>query len=144
MEDPCPAFRFVRDVVDLRLCQELNLLIPEESGSALHETQRAVARKALRITEEQIARCYEMQAFRMLEEAIRKLPVQGSSSDDKDANARAEELKRAFRLNVKRRLNKKHEEVLKAMSDPQARKAELDVLYQALIAEYTMVLKRFL
>jgi len=43
---------------------------------------------------------------------------------------------------MKRRLNRKYEETLKAIDEPAARKAELEALYQALADEYRLLLER--
>ena len=59
-------------------------------------------------------------------------------SQDSDEESRT----KPFRLNVKRRLNKKHEEAIKALAEAGERKAELERLYQALIAEYRILLAR--
>jgi histone acetyltransferase 1 len=152
VEDPSPAFRLVRDLVDLRLCRKKNLLVPPGAGVALPEPARSEARHALRITDEQIARCYEMRALEMLNLEINALPENKGAPDSSSAagpatagaplSEAAEALTRPFRLNVKRRLNKKHEEQLKAIGEPKARKEELEALYQALVAEYRLLLAR--
>jgi hypothetical protein len=158
----------------------------------MSEQARETAREALRITDEQLARCYEMQALEMLMAELGALPENqtgpkenktgpqesetapaenkttasrgnktapaeskittpavasptpgaGPSNAGAPLSDAAEELTRPFRLNVKRRLNKKYEEVLTAIDDPAARKAELEALYQALVDEYRLLLAR--
>lgn len=149
VEDPSPAFRLVRDLVDLDMCRERNLLIPTTAGAPMGEQARQEARQALRITDEQIARCYEMRCLEMLmaelgalpENKTAPAPPSGGISGAPLSEA-AEALARPFRLNVKRRLNRKYEETLKAIDEPAARKAELEALYQALADEYRLLLER--
>ena len=132
VEDPSAGFRMLRDLVDLRNCRRLGLLQPTEGceSQPLADEARAAARTALRITDEQISRCHEVGCYSLLQ---RKLA--GKEGPEPEATAKP------FRLCVKRRLNKKHEETLGAL-DGAARKAELERLYQALVAEYAVLVAR--
>jgi len=99
--------------------------------------------------DEQIARCYEMRCLEMLMAELGALPENETAPASPPGgisgaplSEAAEALARPFRLNVKRRLNRKYEETLKAIDEPAARKAELEALYQALADEYRLLLER--
>ena len=85
------------------------------SAEALEE-----ARRALRLTDEQLGRCHEIQQYMGLQRALAALEPAGAGGKGKGkervgeggGDKEKEELVRAFRLGVKRRLNKKHKEEL--------------------------------
>ena len=95
VEDPNPKFRLVRDLVDARGCVRLGLLKPTDTTSPPSAEAMAAAAAALRITEAQRLRCYELQQYHLLEARL---------ADAADDAARAQ-LSKGFRLAVKRRLN---------------------------------------
>jgi len=129
VEDPSPKFRLLRDLVDTRLCISRELLAPPSVAASCTEEALDEAQAALLLTREQLVRCYEAQQYHSLVEQC----------------ARAHEathaaLQKPFRLQAKRRLNKKHVEALDAAAmaaeaegadGSGARKGMLERLYQA-------------
>ena len=95
VEDPNPKFRLVRDLVDARGCVRLGLLKPTDTTSPPSAEAMAAAAAALRITEAQRLRCYELQQYKLL---------QGKLKEANDEAAR-EKLAKGYRLAIKRRLN---------------------------------------
>jgi hypothetical protein len=163
VEDPNPHFRVLRDAVDLRNCLRLGLMRPAP-GKPSTDTYKAGA-AALRITDEQLLRCYEAQQYALLQ------PQLAAAASD----AEREALAKPWRLDVKRRLNKKHREELDAImmqvqqaeaeaaeaegggagssagggappaesaAGKEARKKKLDELYCEVEAEYTLLLRK--
>mmetsp|Transcript_30428 Transcript_30428/g.50371 ORF Transcript_30428/g.50371 Transcript_30428/m.50371 type:complete len:445 (+) Transcript_30428:105-1439(+) len=133
VEDPNSKFRLLRDLVDMRSCLQRGLLLPQSPSAPATDEQWRQARHELHITTEQLARCYEVQQYAMLE---REVAVK------REEDPKREEMLKQYRLSVKRRLNKKHLEELSAISSSQDRKARLEALYQELIKEYSSLLPR--
>jgi GNAT superfamily N-acetyltransferase len=104
VEDPNPSFRRLRDVVDHRNCLESTLMVPQSTSTAPSAALLAAARDSLLITEEQLTRSHEMQQYVQ----VRAEMQQCASGEDKDAAMKP------WRLLVKRRLLKLHQEDLDA------------------------------
>ena len=165
VEDPNASFRLLRDLVDYRNCVREGLMQPAGGSSSAPSAETlSQARAKLRITEEQLTRCYEIAQYAKL------------------GKAASEEQLKPWRLVVKRRLLKLNQEELDAAltvlekstkdaaaeaakegaggsgaapaaaeAAPEApsrealvaqRKARLEELFQALMLEYDEVLKR--
>lgn len=75
---------------------------------------------------EQVTRCHEARCYELLLRGLDAMPSGVAGAELREAASKP------FRLAVKRRLNKKHEESLKALADSTGRKAELERLYQVL------------
>ena len=106
VEDPNETFRLVRDKVDLQNGRKYIELHPhKEEPSAL-----ITERKALKLTEEQMARVSEMRTLQTLRASGK------TSADDSEM--------KSFRLLVKKRLSRKHKEELDAMLSLQKRQKE--------------------
>ena len=158
VEDPNEGFRLLRDRVDYRNCIAAGLMVPKATdGVAPPAELLSIARNALRITEEQLTRCYELQQYA-------KIGKQAVGAEGA----------KAWRLCIKRRLLKLHQEELvavlsvkvKAEKDAAkegggggtsgaadddgpskenlvaARKARLEELFQELLLEYDQVLEK--
>ena len=95
VEDPNPKFRLVRDLVDARGCVRLGLLKPTDTTSPPSAEAMAAAAAALRITEAQRLRCYELQQYKLLQAKLKE------AGDE----AAREKLAKGYRLAIKRRLN---------------------------------------
>lgn len=126
VEDPAPAFQVVRDLADTLRCHRLGLFgagTPEPPAAWTDEAGTAAA-AALRTTPEQVRRCYE---------ALRLAHV-----DRGDAEAY-----KAYRIDVKRRLNKKHCVELTADYDTGAhRKQRLQEIYEGVERDYDRLIER--
>ena len=106
VEDPNETFRLVRDKVDLQNGRKYIESHPhKEEPSAL-----ITERKALKLTEEQMARVSEMRTLQTLRASGK------TSADDSEM--------KSFRLLVKKRLSRKHKEELDAMLSLQKRQKE--------------------
>ena len=106
VEDPNETFRLVRDKVDLQNGRKYIESHPhKEEPSAL-----ITERKALKLTEEQMARVSEMRTLQTLRSSGK------TSADDSEM--------KSFRLLVKKRLSRKHKEELDAMLSLQKRQKE--------------------
>ena len=161
VEDPNEGFRLLRDRVDYRNCIAAGLMAPTATdGVAPPAELLSIARSALRITEDQLTRCYELQQYA-------KIGKQAVGTEGA----------KAWRLCIKRRLLKLHQEELDAVlsvkvkaekdaakkgsgggaggtSDAAdddgpskenlvaARKARLEELFQELLVEYDQVLEK--
>jgi GNAT superfamily N-acetyltransferase len=166
VEDPNPSFRLLRDATDYQSCVAAALLRPESTTSVPTPAQLAAARSALRITDEQMQRCYELQQYRLLKQ---KLAVVGGLQQGNEPARLDEDAIKPFRLLLKKRLNKKHKEELDALLSVQgkqeaeesgdqigysgdaalsrdaliaSRKEHLERLYRDLIHDYDNVLAR--
>lgn len=100
VEDPNASFRLLRDLTDARNCLAKGLLKPVSTSSTPSAEQMAEARRELLITDEQCVRCHELQQYRML-----RAELEAAGADDEAAT-------KPFRLMIKRRLNKRHQEEL--------------------------------
>ena len=164
VEDPNPQFRFVRDLTDARNCVDKKLLAPPSFSEPPTEQQLEQARTELLLTDEQIWRCYELQQFDLLQRS-----GGGGDGDGGKGKAPAADVEKPFRLAVKRRLNKRHQEELDGVAmqaaqpdgapvqaeaqdeaeaarakavGVEARKRRLEELYQETITEYQALAKR--
>ena len=71
VEDPNPKFRLVRDLVDVRNCKRRGLMRPSSTSDPPAAEMLEAARGALRVTDEQLLRAYELQQYAMLQALIR-------------------------------------------------------------------------
>ena len=111
VEDPNESFRLLRDLVDYRNCVRMGLMKPAAASESPSSEALAAARAALRLTEEQLTRCHEMQQYQMVKSAP-------AVAGDADAHVKP------WRLLVKRRLLKLHKEELDALLSVQAKEAK--------------------
>ena len=117
VEDPNEGFRLLRDLVDYRNCVAGGHMAPKAvDGSAPPAALLASARAALRLTDEQLTRCYEMQQYAKI----------GKAKAGDDAS-------KPWRLGIKRRLLKLHQEELDAVLSVKA-KEEKDAAKEAAAA----------
>ena len=161
VEDPSPQCRLLRDLTDTRNAQRLGLLVPTPVGAPVSAAELKRAKAAMRTTDEQLHRCYEVKTY---------VQLLGEMSGMAEGSAEREAKEKPYRLALKRRLNKKHEEDLAALDLPpadadqqpppsaldppppkpkptpnvEARKAKLEELYKELIAEYSVLAKRLM
>jgi len=152
VEDPNPQFRLVRDLTDARNCIAHGLLAPPSPSTAAPPTALSEARRQVLITEDQAARCYELQQYLQLRRQEAAVGDEGKREEALD------ELRKPWRLQVKKRLNKKHKEDLDALLVPveqqqgeeapdktalaDRRKARLEELFQQVAAEYDVLVQR--
>ena len=123
VEDPCPAFTRVRDVVDVGVCDSIKELKEGSftKGIVDKETVELVRKKA-KLTAKQVQRCYEVMRYKKL---------------DKSNEASVKE----FRLNVKRRLRVERAEDLDYIKDKEEIKKKLAEMYEEVKSEYEELLK---
>lgn len=118
VEDPNDDFRLLRDLVDYRNCVEGGFMKPKAvDGSPPPASLLSAARGALRVTEEQLIRCFEMQQYAQI-----------------GKQAAGEDGAKPWRLCIKRRLLKLHQEELDAVLSVKA-KAEKDAAKEAAAAK---------
>eukprot|EP01027_Heterolobosea_sp_BB2_P021489 GEZU01030902.1.p1 GENE.GEZU01030902.1~~GEZU01030902.1.p1 ORF type:complete len:148 (+),score=69.47 GEZU01030902.1:328-771(+) len=113
VEDPSEDFTWVRDVTDLRNCIKGGYFTKNEKGvvEMTPELMKKI-RDELKITKKQIRKCYE---------AYKLHTVDRSN----------EEQYKQYRLEVKRRLFRVHEEDLHFITDADERKKKLAEVYNA-------------
>jgi hypothetical protein len=115
------GFQALRDLTDVTRARERGFFLTPEPWNAVYAE---TARRALRVTLGQVRRVHD----------ICRLAV---------IDARNEAEYKAFRLDVKRRLLKRHEEELSVYTDdPEARKAALHEKYLKLESAYRDVLRK--
>ncbi|KAL1520979.1 hypothetical protein AB1Y20_022537 [Prymnesium parvum] len=150
VEDPNPRFRMVRDVVDYRNCHSLGLLPPDSLAAAAPLEAVGEARRKLLLTHEQATRCHELRQYVQLAGEL-------AAVDEADTEAR-EAVVKPWRLKVKRRLSRQHQEeldptvlaaeaeaageTLSAAELVERRKARLEELYEETVGEYRLLSHR--
>jgi len=131
VEDPAPSFQFLRDLTDMENCVALGFFQPDKKGSRplrssyleeWDEKYAKIVHQTLRITMEQVRRCYE--AFKL--GALNKA--------DKAAYQQ-------YRLEVKARLLHQNQEEMSAL-DLEPRKQRLHEMYLELESTYDQLLLR--
>ena len=123
VEDPCPGFTRVRDVVDMGICQGLEELKDTsfEKGIVDKDTLEKVRKKA-KLTAKQVQRCYEVMRYQKLDQS-------------NEANVKE------FRLNVKRRLRVERAEDLDYLKEKDEVKKKLAEMYEQVKSEYDELLR---
>jgi len=131
VEDPAPSFQFLRDLTDMENCVALGFFQPDKKGSRplrssyleeWDEKYAKIVHQTLRITMEQVRRCYE--AFKL----------GALSKADKAAYQQ-------YRLEVKARLLHQNQEEMSAL-DLEPRKQRLHEMYLELESTYDQLLLR--
>jgi len=170
VEEPCPEFVTLRDMIDLRNCHAKqvfqnpatfnqenkpgsNMLGTKNAASSLLQFEHGrVAekkveeiRKLLKITQQQIQFAYEM--LRMLELISRSSSSSSSLGNSLDFSANEDDPKTKaewtrLRLDIKRRLRQEFAEYLDALPDKADVKTQLGQFYQEAKTHYLSVIQR--
>lgn len=131
VEDPSPAFQFVRDIADVLNCRKAGFFA---SSADSHESKKIISsldkeyackvKRDLLITKNQVHRCYE----------IFKLASIGSAD---------KEVLELFATEMKSRLAKEHAESLSVLSsDDGERSRSLERLFSSALKHYQAVIQR--
>jgi histone acetyltransferase 1 len=136
VEDPAPAFQFIRDFTDMQRCKAKGYYqFSDAKSGGLKDKQRLrdrltwdegfarVVADDLRITMTQVRRCYEL---------FRLGSLAGASEHDVTK----------FRLDVKNRLWNKHKAELAVLGPSLPRKSRLHQLYLKLEASYQLLIRK--
>ena len=155
VEDPAPAFTYMRDAIDYEMFQDSNLhdhgmktllakyLQDDDCFQPLTESDAASAAAIAKITKTQIQIAYEMYKLKRVAAMIMKdtLKKIGAGLSEDDHSSIRQELEKKYRLMVKKRLNHLHKEEIGACPTKAEKQAKLTELFGESYARYKSIVK---
>ena len=144
VEDPAPGFTYMRDAIDYECFQsliadkeEFRSLLQSYLGDdykSLPDADATTAASIAKITSVQIQIAYEIHKLSQMKQYSAQ-SLQGRLSQ-------IEELKKKYRLMVKKRLNQLHKEEIGSCGTKMEKQAMLSVLFEESYTRYEHILKR--